>query len=166
MARRTRRSCGEFERIVVADDAAVASFVVDARRRMIVGLEREPGDWVALNSTVLGLDQRAFESLRPSEHRAGRWTIIAGGLAPDGASSASITLSGDQRLVPVVDGLYLFAVVFEHEPDPPTAARQLRRVTHPHTDAGSAPSAYEDDFNAVTKSLGDSRSRRSSPVPE
>jgi hypothetical protein len=43
MAREREGLAVTFERIVVADAAAVASFLVDARRRMIVGLEREPG---------------------------------------------------------------------------------------------------------------------------
>jgi hypothetical protein len=107
-----------FERIVVAGDAAVASFVVDANRRMIVGLERASADWDALNSQVLGPDQRAFQSFRPSEHRPGHWTIIAGGLAPDGASRASITLAGDQHVVvPVLERFYLFAVGLDDEPE-------------------------------------------------
>jgi hypothetical protein len=48
-----------FERIVVAGDAAVASFVVDVSRRLIVGLERASSEWDALNSRVIGPDQRA-----------------------------------------------------------------------------------------------------------
>jgi hypothetical protein len=106
-----------FERIVVAGDAAVASFVVDASRRMIVGLERARDDWDALNSTVLGPDHRASQSFRPSEHRTGRWTIFAAGLAPDGVSGASITLAGDQHVVPVIERLYLFAVAVDREPE-------------------------------------------------
>ena len=106
-----------FERIVVAGDAAVASFVVDESRRIIVGLERASGNWDALNSTVLGPDHRASQSFRPSEHRTGRWTIIAAGLAPDGATRASITLAGDQRVVPVIERLYLFAVAVDREPE-------------------------------------------------
>jgi hypothetical protein len=105
-----------FERIVVAGDAAVASFVVDASRRMIVGLERARGDRDALDSTVLGPNHGASQSFRPSEHRAGHWTIIAGGLAPDGASRASITVAGDQHVVPVIERLSLFAVALDGEP--------------------------------------------------
>src|SRR5512132_2521342 len=55
-----------FERIVVAGDAAVASFVVDASRRMIVGLERARGDWDALDSTVLGPNHGASQSFQPT----------------------------------------------------------------------------------------------------
>jgi hypothetical protein len=105
-----------FERIVVAGDAAIASFVVDASRRMIVGLERAR-DWDALSSTVLGPDHRASQSFRPSEHRTNRWTIFAAGLAPDGVSGASITLAGDQHVVPVIERLYLFAVAVDREPE-------------------------------------------------
>lgn len=107
-----------FERIVVAGDAAVASFVVDAGRRMIVGLERAGGDWDVLNSRVIGPEQGGFESFRPSEHRTGHWTIIAAGLAPDGASRAAIALAGHQHIVPVTERLYLFAVALEGEPEP------------------------------------------------
>jgi hypothetical protein len=106
-----------FERIVVAGDAAVASFVVDASRRMIVGLERARGDWDVLKSTVLGPNHHASQSFRPSEHRAGHWTIIAGGLAPDGASRAYITLASDQYVAPVIERLYLFAVALDGEPE-------------------------------------------------
>jgi len=106
-----------FERIAVAGDAAVASFVVDGSRRMIVGLERAPDDWDALDSTVLGPNERdAFQSFRPSEHRADHWTIIATGLAPERAAKASVSFAGNQHLVPVIDRLYLFAIGVEAEP--------------------------------------------------
>jgi hypothetical protein len=105
-----------FERIVIASDAAVASFAMDANRRMIVSLERNGGDWEALKSVVLGHDHGASQSFRPSEHRAGEWTITAAGLAPASASKASILLARAQHVVPVIDGLYLFAVVLDREP--------------------------------------------------
>jgi hypothetical protein len=106
-----------FERILVVGDAAVASFVVDGSRRMIVGLERTHRGWDALDSTVLGPDTRAFQSFRPSEHRSDHWTIIAAGFAPEGAAKASVSVAGDQHLVPVLDGLYLFAVGVDAEPE-------------------------------------------------
>ena len=84
---------------------------------MIVCLERTGADWDALGSRVLGPDHHAFQSLRPSEHCAGRWTIIAGGLAPDGASSASIILGGDRYVVLVIERLYLFAVALDGQPE-------------------------------------------------
>jgi hypothetical protein len=106
-----------FERILIADDAAVASFVVDGSRRMIVGLERAHRDWEALDSTLVGPDSRDFQSFRPSEYRAGHWTIVAAGFAPTPAARASISFAGDQHLVPVIDGLYLFAVGVDREPE-------------------------------------------------
>jgi NAD(P)-dependent dehydrogenase (short-subunit alcohol dehydrogenase family) len=42
---------------------------------------------------------------------------IAAGLAPDGVSGASITLAGDQHVVPVIERLYLFAVAVDREPE-------------------------------------------------
>ena len=90
---------------------------MDASRRIIVCLEGAGADWDALGSRVLGPDHHAFQSFRPSEHRAGRWTIIAGGLAPDGASSASIVLGGDRYVVPVIERLYLFAVALDGQPE-------------------------------------------------
>src|SRR5690348_15743184 len=82
----------EFERIVVAGDAAVASFAVDANRRMIVSLGRAHGDWEALKSTVPGRDHEATQSRcaerasrrPPDDHRRRR--------RPDGASRASVAL--------------------------------------------------------------------------
>ena len=106
-----------FERIVVAGGAAVASFTVDTNRRLIVSLERNDADWEALTSTVLGPDHGASHSFRPSEHRAGHWTITAAGLAPASASRASIVLAGAGHVVPVIDRLYLFAVVLDREPE-------------------------------------------------
>jgi hypothetical protein len=106
-----------FERIVLAGDAAVAAFLAGTGQRMIVGLELAHGNWHALNSRVLGPERQAFQSVRPSEHRARHWTIIAGGLAPDGASRASIALAGDKHVVPVTDGLYLVAISLDREPE-------------------------------------------------
>lgn len=106
-----------FERIVIASDAAVASFATDANRRMIVSLERNDGDWEALKSTLVGHDHGASQSFRPSEQRAGHWTITVAGVAPASASKASIVLAGVQHVVPVIDRLYLFAVGLDQEPE-------------------------------------------------
>jgi hypothetical protein len=107
-----------FERIVVGGDAAVACFVVDQGRRMIVALERtRRHGWDALTSTVLGPEHNGSQSFRPSEERADHWTIIAAGLAPEHATTASVAFAGEQHLLPVIDGLYLFAVGVEGEPE-------------------------------------------------
>jgi hypothetical protein len=107
-----------FERIVVEGDAGVACFVADEGRRMVVGLERtRRHEWDALTSTVLGPDAPAAQSFRPSEERAGHWTIIAAGLAPKRATGASVAFAGKQHLVPVIEGVYLFAVAVEGEPE-------------------------------------------------
>jgi hypothetical protein len=115
-ARRAGLTIG-FDRIVVTATAAVASFVVGEGRRMIVGLEWTGTEWVALKSTVLGPDHRGSQSFRPSEHRPGHWTIVVGGLAPAGVATAVISLLGEERRVPVVDGLYLFAAGVDDEPE-------------------------------------------------
>lgn len=104
-----------FERILVAGDAAVASFVVDQGRKMVVWLERTVSRWDQLGSTVLGPKVEGFQSFRPSEDRPNHWTVIAAGLAPAGRVSAVITFAGEEHTVPVVDGLYLFAVGVEGE---------------------------------------------------
>lgn len=107
-----------FERIVVEGDAAVACFAADEGRRMVVGLERtRRHGWDALTSTVLGPDAPAAQAFRPSEERAGHWTIIAAGLAPDHAARASVAVAGKQHLVPVIEGVYLFALGLEGEPE-------------------------------------------------
>jgi hypothetical protein len=107
-----------FERIVVAGGAAIASFVVDANRRLVVGLERNDADWDALTSTVLGPDHGATQSFQTSEHRAHHWIITAAGLAPASASRASIVIADAEHVVPVIDRLYLFAAVLDREPEP------------------------------------------------
>jgi hypothetical protein len=105
-----------FERILVAGDAAVASFVVDQGRKMVVWLERTVKRWDQLGSTVLGPKPGGFESFRPSEDRPNHWTVVAAGLAPAGHVTAVITFAGEEHAVPVVDGLYLFAVGVKGDP--------------------------------------------------
>jgi hypothetical protein len=114
---RRQRLTVSFERILVAGDAAVASFIVDGRRRMVVGLEWTGDDWSALSSTVVGPAPGGFQSFRPSEHRPDHWTVIAAGLAPAGSLNAVIAFAGEERTVPVVDRLYLFALGVEGEPE-------------------------------------------------
>jgi hypothetical protein len=104
-----------FERILLAGDAAVASFVVDEDRKMVVWLEWTGKQWNQLGSTVLGPKTGGFQSFRPSEDRSNYWTVIAAGLAPAGRTSAVITLAGEEHAVPVVEGLYLFALDVEGE---------------------------------------------------
>jgi hypothetical protein len=107
-----------FERILLVGDAAVASFVVDDVRKMVVWLEWTGKRWNQLGSTVLGPKAGGFQSFRPSEDRPNHSTVIAAGLAPAGRTSAVITLAREEHVVPVVEGLYLFAVGVEGELQP------------------------------------------------
>jgi hypothetical protein len=107
-----------FERILVSGDAAVAVFTISAGcRRMFVSLERTGSGWDALDSTVVGPDNGGWQSFRPSDTRPDHWTVVAAGVAPERARTAVIVFGRQDQAVPVVDGVYLYAVALERLPD-------------------------------------------------
>jgi hypothetical protein len=123
---RQLRLTARFERILVAGDAALAAFKVDESRRIVVGIEWTDEEWEALDSTVIGPSTEGFQSVRPSEHRPDRWTVIVAGLAPVGSLKAAIVFAGDEHVVPVLDRLYLFALGVEGQLDLEPLSIELR----------------------------------------
>jgi hypothetical protein len=107
----------EFERIVLAGDAAVASFTVGSNQRWIVPLEWNGREWDALGASIFDSQSRATRSVRPSEVRRSHWTVVAAGFAPLEATRAIVYFAGRDHEVPVVSGLYMFAAAVDRKPE-------------------------------------------------